>query len=68
MWCSGNMRAFQALVTGSIPVTRSEELETFPPKVPLIWNQPPLDIRGGSASYSITNCQYTGCSAHIAYR
>ena len=24
VWCSGNMRAFQALVTGSIPVTRSE--------------------------------------------
>jgi hypothetical protein len=22
VWCSGNMRAFQALVTGSIPVTR----------------------------------------------
>ena len=27
VWCSGNMRAFQALVTGSIPVTRLIKIE-----------------------------------------
>ena len=31
VWCSGNMRAFQALVTGSIPVTRSEPSGSYCP-------------------------------------
>ena len=63
VWCSGNMRAFQALVTGSIPVTRSEPSGSYSPIAQLAEyltvNQSVPGSSPGGGVIGINNKSYT---------